>query len=120
MVKSLIECSRIEVNFKNEKGQTALSLAAEKGHTEVVKLLLERDEVKVNPADNSHALTALGYATINGHTEMFKMLLERNEVNIHLKDFSKRRGLLSLARGRRRRHTEIVSLLLERDAIEGG
>ena len=55
-------------------GTTPLHLAAEHGHMEVIRILLEHkaDKDKSSP----HGLTPLRLAALNGHTEVVKLLLE--------------------------------------------
>lgn len=55
-------------------GTTPLHLAAEHGHMEVLRILLEHkaDKDKSSP----HGLTPLRLAALNGHTEVVKLLLE--------------------------------------------
>jgi ankyrin repeat protein len=50
-------------------------IAAEKGHTKIVQLLLEKG-ADVN-AKNKYGETALMYAAENGHTETVQLLLEK-------------------------------------------
>ena len=55
-------------------GTTPLHLAAEHGHMEVIRILLEHkaDKDKSSP----HGLTPLRLAALNGHTEVVKLLVE--------------------------------------------
>ena len=65
-----------DVNAKliTSTGTTALMLAAQDGHTEIVKLLLEKGaDVNVK---TTTGITALWMASQNGHTEVVKLLLE--------------------------------------------
>ncbi|EON63614.1 hypothetical protein W97_02842 [Coniosporium apollinis CBS 100218] len=43
----------LRADSKNEYGRTPLSWAAEQGHEAVVKLLVERDDVKANLEDKT-------------------------------------------------------------------
>ena len=58
---------------------TALQLAAEEGHWEVVKLLLEAGADK-DATDNA-GYTALDSASANGHSEVVSLLLEARDDN---------------------------------------
>jgi serine/threonine-protein phosphatase 6 regulatory ankyrin repeat subunit B len=60
------------VNAKRNDGRTALMIASERGHKEVVKLLLEKG-ADVN-AKNKEGMTALKYASENGHKEIVELL----------------------------------------------
>lgn len=66
-----------EVNAKTRYNQTPLMLAAQQGHTEVVKVLLE---AKADPdvMDSFYKnVTALSASTERGHTEIVKLLLDK-------------------------------------------
>jgi hypothetical protein len=66
----------IDVNTKTRYGATALSYACDKGHTEVVRLLLERG---ANPdvKDTFYGATPMGWAAPKGYTEIVKLLLDK-------------------------------------------
>jgi ankyrin repeat protein len=77
--------ARLPKNPAANDGGTPLHLAAEKGHLETVKLLLEHAKDK-NPADNIGS-TPLHWAAQKGHLETVKFLLEhakdKNPANKH-------------------------------------
>ena len=64
---------KVDVNVRDEDGTTALCSAAEKGHIEIVKLLLDA-KADVTPQD-SKGRTVLHLTASCGHTEAVKMLL---------------------------------------------
>ncbi len=64
------------MNIKNSGGFTPLASAAIEGHTEIVKLLLEK-HAKVDLVNN-HGNTALILAAYKGYTEIVKLLLKAN------------------------------------------
>ncbi len=71
-----------DVNTDNEFSSTALMWAADRGHTEVVSLLLARSDLNVN-ATNIRDSTALMCAASRGHTEVVKELLDHDaDINI--------------------------------------
>ncbi|MBA8667592.1 ankyrin repeat domain-containing protein [Holosporaceae bacterium 'Namur'] len=89
----------------NRNGRSALIAAAEKGHTKIVKILLDAG---ANISDTQYGNTALMLATINGHIEIVKILLEkerklRKEINID------RIVFLASTNG----HKKIVEMLIE-------
>ena len=111
-----------EINARSRGGCTALSIAAEFGHTEVLELLLtegtkllEADEMGsfVNNADQ-YGQTALMLAAWSGHAECIRLLLDaRWRADIYLKDTSQNTALTHCAM---RGQTEIVEQLLEEGA----
>ena len=58
------------------EGLTLLHWATDRGHTDIVSLLLERDPSLLNLRDND-GQTALHYGTSCGHVEIVKMLLSK-------------------------------------------
>ena len=92
------------VNTEEEK---KLFSAAERGHTETIKSLLD-EAVDVNAKDHNGS-TALHHAALNGHTETVKLLLDegadinvKNNYGTHVIHYAAHNG-----------HTEIVKLLLD-------
>ncbi len=63
-----------DVNASNAYGATALSFAADKGHLEVVKLLL-RHKADVNVKDTFYKFSPLDWAVSRAHVDIVKALL---------------------------------------------
>ncbi|KAI2494855.1 hypothetical protein MHU86_19659 [Fragilaria crotonensis] len=64
---------------------TALMWASDKGHMEVVCVLLNHAEVDVN-IKGAFGLTALAHASGNGNLEVVRALLNHNGVDVNIKD----------------------------------
>src|SRR5437870_12792516 len=73
-VKALLD-KGVDVNSKNAYGATALSYAADKGHLEIVKLLLAH-KATVNVKDTFYNATPMTWAAYRGHADVAKALLE--------------------------------------------
>ena len=71
----------VDVNAKFRYGQTALFKAAERGHTEVVKLLLARG-ADVTVKDTFYQATAMTWALSNGHTAAVDALLDKDNGSV--------------------------------------
>jgi hypothetical protein len=74
-VKSLLD-GGADVNARFRYDQTPLFKAAERGHTEVVRLLLERG-AQPNLKDTFYGATPITWAAEKGHVEAVRALLEK-------------------------------------------
>ena len=72
----------VDVNAKFRYGQTALFKAAERGHTEMVKLLLARG-ADVTVKDTFYQATAMTWALSNNHTAAVGALLEKDNASVN-------------------------------------
>lgn len=97
----------IDINGKNEFGDTALFRAARRGHTEIVRLLLDSG---ANPNLQNHAgWNSLHTASVQGYTDIVKMLLD---AGIYV-DNRNKNGWTPLFLAAGSGHVEIVRMLLE-------
>jgi hypothetical protein len=71
-----------DVNAKFRYGTTALFKAAERGHVEVVKILLARG-ADVAVKDTFYGATAMSWALQNNHVEVVKQLLEKQPSTVN-------------------------------------
>lgn len=69
------------VNAKFRYDATALSYASDKGHTEVVKVLLAHG-ADVNVSDTFYKSTPIMWAAFKGHTAIIQMLLDKGATGI--------------------------------------
>lgn len=99
-------------NAKDNDGKAAIGWAAYKGHTEIVKLLLEKG-VDVNAKTNK-GVTALMLAAEQNHMEITKLLLAK-DADINAKTTDNGQTALMTA-ATKSGHTPIVGLLLENGA----
>ena len=75
MVSLLLKQPHIELNPRQDSGETPLHLAAAFGHQEVVALLLQQPGIDTNAAD-LQGWTALHYAAYNGQEKVLALLLD--------------------------------------------
>jgi ankyrin repeat protein len=71
-----------DVNAKFRYGATTLFKAAERGHTEIVKLLLARG-ADATVKDTFYGATAMTWALDGGHTEVVRALLEKDASSVN-------------------------------------
>jgi len=93
------------IEISSYKHQNLLAWAARKGHTEIVRLLLETGKVDVNSRDEDGRTPLLWAA--QGHETIFRLLLETKKVDINWKDNFGRAALSYAASGG---HEGIVKL----------
>jgi serine/threonine-protein phosphatase 6 regulatory ankyrin repeat subunit B len=104
-----------EINHHDTNARTALMLASQQGHLEVVKLLLEEGaKDNINPP-YQNGQTALMLASQEGHLEVVKLLLQQGaKININYPD---QNGQTALMLASHHRHLEVVKLLFQHGAI---
>ena len=104
----------VDVNATNERvnGTTALWLACQNGHGEVVRLLLASSDIDVNQAMTTSGCTPLFMASQEGHTPVVELLLASSDIDVNIgpQDWSPLRVALHA------KHTEIVQLLVNAGA----
>jgi len=115
VVPSVLVMKKWDVNSGDCMGMTALTRAAGRGHEEVVKMLLEREDVNPDQSDTFYGRTPLSWAAENGHERIAKMLLEREDVNPYQADL--KYGRTPLLWAAKKGHEGIVKMLLEREDV---
>ncbi|KAI6767694.1 hypothetical protein HG530_005703 [Fusarium avenaceum] len=78
-VKLLLD--HAERNYRDEDGRNATYLAAEAGHTQVLKELLRWSDVELNSAVHSPGLSPLEIALENGHEDAAIALIPYSDIN---------------------------------------
>ena len=105
-LKALLD-KGVNVNVKTRYGATALSYACDKGHVEVVRLLIERG-ADVNVKDTFYGEVPLGWALSHNFVEVVKLLLDKGAAGIE-------RVLIS---GVQDGSVEIVKVALEKGGLK--
>jgi len=106
-----------DVNAKFRYGMTALFKAAERGHIEVVKILLARG-VDVTVKDTFYGATAMTWALDNNHLDVVQALLEKQPSTVDdvlfsgVTDGKPELIKLALAKGGLKKETLTVALYL--------
>lgn len=110
IIKFFVEEKKFPIDTQNEKGETALICASQKGSLNVVKFLLEQN---ANPNIQEHlGNSALLFAVQNRSIDIVKILLLKNaDPNI-----SNHEGTTPLLIAVENNETEAVTLLLEKKA----
>jgi hypothetical protein len=73
IVELLLEQENIDINAKDNYGNTALMWAAYRGHKDIAEMLLEQENIDINAKDNNGS-TALISAAQEGHKEVVELL----------------------------------------------
>jgi ankyrin repeat protein len=107
----------IELNRATNNGASPLYVAAERGHTKVVRLLLSKSGIDINKARDG-GFTALNVASSNNHFEVVRLLLSQSDIDIEMKNFGmtvltklQKYGTKDGSEGHLARQTEIIKLL---------
>ena len=113
IVKLLLD-DGVDVNMQNRYGYTALSTASDKGHRDIVQLLLGVEGIDVN-MQNSSGDTALTLASAKGHRDIVQLLLGVEGIDVNVKNrYGDTALVIASSNGRR----DIVQLLLGVEGID--
>ena len=115
IVFPVLEMKEWDVNATDSTGSTALTWAVRRGRQQVVKMLLERQDVNPDHADPKSSRTPLMWAAIMGHEEIVKMLLEREDINPNCEDTEY--GRMPRSWAAEYQHEGVVKILLERNDV---
>ncbi|XP_064402664.1 uncharacterized protein LOC135348400 isoform X9 [Halichondria panicea] len=102
--------SRAQVNMQDNDGWSALNVASQNRHSDVVKVLIEKGaQVNIQLNDGRSALMI---ASQYGHSDVVKILIEKGaQVNIQLND-----GRSALMIASQNGHSDVVKILIEKGA----
>ncbi|KAA8649917.1 hypothetical protein EYZ11_009027 [Aspergillus tanneri] len=106
--------NRISLESKDRAGQSALSLAAQHGHIEIVRLLLAQDGVDPNSGD-MYDRGPLSLAAWYGHEQIVQVLLRVQGINAHARDAH---GLTPLALAAWNGQAAVVELLVQQPGVD--
>lgn len=97
-----------EIEWKNLWGRGLLTLATQRGHIEIIRLLLQTGKVDVDLKD-IEGRTPLSWAAECGNEGVMKLLLQTGRVDVDLKD---NQGRTPLSRAAEYGNEGVVKLLL--------
>lgn len=106
--------AKVNVHAKNDKGNTPLHIAAEKGHTEIARALMAVPGIDVNAKDDLD-YTPLHLAAIYKHTELAKALIAAPGIDVNAEDFQ---GTTPLHIAANKGHTELARALMATPGID--
>ena len=116
MLRMLLQHPLIQVNCCDDRGMTALMLAAHNGWTLMLELLLTHHDIQINMMDfHQVPLTALMYAVVKNHYLGVQHLLQRPDLNINQRTTT---GQTAFYTAVQCRHVQIIHLLLTHGAID--
>ena len=117
LVKLILEKDVIELKSRDHQGDTPLLLAAHRGFSKVIELLLKRmkDDVDLN-AKNQRGATALWLAVQSGQSNVVKLLIERDGIDLNTQDTRLEKTPLILATSKG--NSKVVKLMLAVEGVE--
>jgi serine/threonine-protein phosphatase 6 regulatory ankyrin repeat subunit B len=108
IAEPLLERRDLDVNAADDKGDTALHVASDRGHTRIVELLLARPDIQIN-LRNQLGWSPLTKASFGGHVDVVRRLLARSDAEVNTVDHD---GQTPLFHAVSNEQLEVVRLLL--------
>ena len=112
IVEVLLKENGIDLNPRDNSGNTPLGLAVYHGYFETVKLLAEQDGIDIN-AGMRDVGSPLYLAAKQNHLEIVKLLVEKDAIDLN-ESFGGTALVTALMAG----HYEVAKLLINKDSIE--
>ena len=114
VMQSLLEKGS-DFHAKDRVEMTAIEIAAEAGHTEIVRLLSESEDLRVD-SKTYEGQTLLSWAAVYGYDQTVELLTRRSDVEIESMD---EEGQTALSHAVEKGQEESARLLLARGAMVG-
>jgi len=113
-IASLLLSKNVNADAFTKAGWSALHIAASKGHSETVRVLLEKAEANL-PIGDGDGRTPLHLAASSGHAETVRVLLAKADPTVTTKD-----GKTALHFAAENGHAEVTRALVEAGAPVSG
>ena len=85
-INTFLICPKLDINIPTKNGSTALNVAAEKGFTGVVEVLLNDIRIEVNKPNTGQMQNAIIIAATQCHMNILKMLLKHPQTFVNQQD----------------------------------
>ena len=114
-IKEIIHENATDINMIDNGGRTLLFWASQRGHSEIVHLLLNQSKIDVNKAEPETGKTPLLMSSINNHSIVVRLLINCKQIDVN-KDTINRETPLMLAS--QRGYSSVVKMLLAHRNID--
>lgn len=111
-VRELVDVRRVSLTHNSRASRFAVYAAAERGHLEVVRYLLDRGAPADVGRSSDSSMTPLLVASFNGHLDVARLLLDRGAAADQVCE-----SWSPMCAASQNGHTDIVQLLLDRGAV---
>ncbi|OHT08517.1 hypothetical protein TRFO_22939 [Tritrichomonas foetus] len=111
----LSKCQGIDINLKDNEGNSPLLIAASNNHSKIVSALLKRNNCNPNLADNN-GWTPLHIAAGNRNQEIVKTLIFNSKTNANAKTFENKETPLIIAA--EANDEKIVGIILRKPNVD--
>ncbi|EON61162.1 hypothetical protein W97_00374 [Coniosporium apollinis CBS 100218] len=115
IVKLLVEAG-VDINYRDEQGETALHVAARYGYEQCAKILLEgssSQKADIDVPENTFGWTPLFIAAVDGHLSIVELMIEAH-ADLDRADFE---GWTAKEHAALRGHLDIAALLAKHTSV---